>query len=139
MRIWLDPEKMQARGLTPQDVIQSLQQQSHAGDRRPDRHAAGAVRAVVPVHAQRATAGSTTPRQFANVIVKTGSAGEITRVRDIGRVELGAQTYGQVFTLDGRPSAGLAIFQSPGANALNVGNEVGSRMRELSARVSAGT
>ena len=46
------------------------------------------------------------PEQFANVIVKTGDAGEITRVRDVGRVELGAQTYGQIFTLDGKPAAG---------------------------------
>ena len=58
--------------------------------------------------------------QFEDVIVKTGSNGEITRLRDVGRVELGAQTYGQVFTLDGKPAAGIGIFQSPGANALDV-------------------
>jgi HAE1 family hydrophobic/amphiphilic exporter-1 len=65
------------------------------------------------------------------VIVKTGAAGEITRVRDIGRVELGAQTYGQIFTLDGKPAAGLAIFQAPGANALNVAEAVNKRLKEL--------
>ena len=58
--------------------------------------------------------------QFENVIVKTGEAGAITRVRDIGRVELGAQTYGQIFKVNDRPAAGIAVFQSPGANALNV-------------------
>ena len=62
--------------------------------------------------------------EFADVIVKTGSAGEITRVRDVARVELGAQTYGQIFTLDGKPAAGMAIFQAPGANALDVGDAV---------------
>jgi HAE1 family hydrophobic/amphiphilic exporter-1 len=72
------------------------------------------------------------PAQFADVIVKTGNDGQITRVRDIGRVELGAQTYGQIFTLDGKPAAGVAIFQSPGANALNVGSEVKARMKALS-------
>ena len=66
--------------------------------------------------------------QFADIIVKTGTAGDITRVRDVGRVELGAQTYGQVFTLDGRPAAGLAVFQSPGANALDVANDVRAKM-----------
>ena len=60
------------------------------------------------------------PEQFAAVIVKTGGSGDMTRVRDIGRVELGAQTYGQLFNLDGKQAAGLAIFQSPGANALDV-------------------
>ena len=60
------------------------------------------------------------PDQFGAVIVKTGDGGDMTRVRDIGRVELGAQTYGQFFNLDGKQAAGLAIFQSPGANALDV-------------------
>ena len=55
------------------------------------------------------------------MIVKTGNNGDVTRVRDVGRVELGAQTYGQFFSLDGKPAAGMAIFQSPGANALEVG------------------
>src|SRR5439155_20916984 len=71
------------------------------------------------------------PGEFADVIVKTGRAGEITRLRDIGRVELGAQTYGQVFTLDGKPAAGLAVFQAPGANALNVATEVRNKMSVL--------
>jgi HAE1 family hydrophobic/amphiphilic exporter-1 len=71
------------------------------------------------------------PREFADVIVKTGSAAEITRVRDVGRVELGAQTYSQEFRLDGAPSAGMAIFQLPGANALQVGDAVKAKMAEL--------
>src|SRR5262249_8163404 len=71
------------------------------------------------------------PAEFAKVIVKTGRAGEITRLSDVGRVELGAQTYGQVFTLDGQPAAGLAVYQAPGANALNVANEVREKLAEL--------
>ncbi len=71
------------------------------------------------------------PDQFGAVIVKSGAEGGLTRVRDIGRVELGAQTYGQVFTLDGRPAAGMAIFQSPAANALDVAGVVKARMAEL--------
>ena len=131
MRIWLDPEKLQARGLQPSDVVNSLQQQSQqvtAGQiGAPPAPAGQSFQYTLNIYGRLDDA-----EEFANVIVKTGSAGDITRVSDVGRVELGAQTYGQVFTLDGRPSAGLAIFQSPGANALNVGNEVGKRMRELS-------
>ncbi|MPZ40167.1 MAG: multidrug efflux RND transporter permease subunit [Rhizobiales bacterium] len=130
MRIWLDPEKLQARELTPRDVINALQQQSQqvtAGQiGAPPAPAGQDFQYTLNIYGRLDDA-----EQFANVIAKTGSAGEITRVRDIGRVELGAQTYGQVFTLDGQPSAGLAIFQSPGANALDVGNEVSKRMREL--------
>jgi HAE1 family hydrophobic/amphiphilic exporter-1 len=131
MRIWLDPEKLQARGLQPSDVINSLQQQSQqvtAGQiGAPPAPAGQSFQYTLNIYGRLDDA-----EQFANVIVKTGSDGAITRVSDIGRVELGAQTYGQVFTLDGRPSAGLAIFQSPGANALNVGDEIQKRMRELS-------
>src|SRR4029077_4033017 len=71
------------------------------------------------------------PAEFAQVVVKTGRAGEITLVSDVGRVELGSQTYGQVFTLDGQPAAGLAIYQAPGANALNVASEVREKMAAL--------
>ena len=126
----LDPEKLKARGLVPQDVIQSLQQQSQ-------QVTAGQV-GMPPVQGSQAfqytlnIAGRLDDAdQFENVIVKTGDKGEITRVRDVGSVELGAQTYGQVFTLNGKPAAGMAIFQSPGANALNVANVVKARMTAL--------
>ena len=69
--------------------------------------------------------------QFGSIIVKTGSDGAITRVRDIGRVELGAQTYGQAFTLDKHPAAGIAIYQLPQANALSVEKAVKAKMKEL--------
>jgi len=130
MRVWLDPDKMKARGLNVQDVIGALQQQN-------SQVTAGQI-GMPP--APRTTAFQYTlnvagrlddPEQFANVIVKTGSAGEITRVRDIGSVDLGAQTYGQSFMFDGKPAAGIAIFLAPGANALNVATEVKTRMAEL--------
>ncbi len=66
------------------------------------------------------------------MIVKTGAGGAVTRIRDIGHVELGAQTYGQAFTSNGKPAAGMAIFLSPGANALTVMNEVRAKMTALS-------
>src|SRR5208282_3001313 len=76
--------------------------------------------------------------EFADVIVKTGNAGEITRVRDIGRVELGAQTYSQAFTLDGKPGAGMGIFQTPGANALDVEREILAKMQTLALKFPQG-
>ena len=130
MRVWLDPEKMRARGLTTQDVIQALQQQS-------EQVTAGQVGAPPAPDNQsfqytiEVSSRLDDPDQFGAVIVKTGAAGDMTRVRDIGRVELGAQTYGQFFGLDGKQAAGMAIFQSPGANALDVAREVEGRMKEL--------
>jgi HAE1 family hydrophobic/amphiphilic exporter-1 len=130
MRIWLDPEKLKARGLTAQDVTQALQQQSQqvaAGQiGAPPIQAGTPFQYTVTVAGRLAEAD-----QFQDVIVKTGNAGEVTRVSDIGRVELGAQSYGQIFKVNGRPAAGIAVFQSPGANALNVEKEVRKRMDEL--------
>jgi hydrophobic/amphiphilic exporter-1 (mainly G- bacteria), HAE1 family len=130
MRVWLDPEKMRARALVPQDVIQALQQQSA-------RVTAGQI-GMPPAPTGQSfqytlnVAGKLSdPEEFGAIIVKTGRAGEVTRVRDVGRVELGAQTYAQVFTLDGKPAAGLAVFQAPGANALEVASEVRKKMAEL--------
>ncbi|HEY8193450.1 MAG TPA: efflux RND transporter permease subunit, partial [Hyphomicrobium sp.] len=130
MRIWLDPEKMQARGLNAQDVIQALQQQS-------EQVTAGQV-GMPPAQGDQSfqytidvSSRFDDPAQFANVVVKTGTAGDLTRLRDVGRVELGAQTYSQVFNLNGKQAAGLAIFQTPGANALDVAREVDAKMKTL--------
>jgi hydrophobic/amphiphilic exporter-1 (mainly G- bacteria), HAE1 family len=130
MRVWLDPNRMQARGLTTQDVVQALQQQN-------EQVTAGQI-GMPPVANQQAFQYTLNvigrlddAGEFGDVIVKTGATGEVTRVRDIRRVELGAQSYGQVFALDGRPAAGLAIFQAPGANALDVGNAVSKKVTAL--------
>ncbi|MEK1887751.1 MAG: efflux RND transporter permease subunit [Phyllobacterium sp.] len=137
MRIWLDANKMQARGLTAQDVIQALQQQS-------TQVTAGQV-GIPPVpdnqsfqYTINVESRLSDPEEFAAVIVKTGTNGDFTRVRDIGRVELGAQTYSQSFKLDGKQAAGLAIFLSPGANALDVANRVSARMKALAAEFPQG-
>ncbi len=130
MRVWLDPQRMKARGLAVQDVINALQQQNvqvTAG-----QIGAPPAPANVPFQYTLNVAGRLDDvSQFANVIVKTGSGGQITRVRDIGHVTLGAKSYGQIFTVDGKPAAGVAVFQSPEANALNVAGEVKQRMAQL--------
>ena len=124
MRVWLDPEKMKARGLNTSDVIQSLQSQN-------EQVTAGQIGMSPAPQSQlfqytlNVLGRLDDPEQFADVIVKTGSSGEITRVRDIGRVEL------QIFQLDGKPAAGLAIFQTPGANALQAAAEVRAKMAAL--------
>ena len=131
MRIWMDPNLLQARSLVPQDVIQALQQQNQevtAGQiGMPPAQAGQAFQYTLNVQSQLSD-----PEAFGDVIVKTGKNGDVTRVRDIGRVELGAQTYAQVFSLNGQPSAGLAIAQTPGANALDVAAAVKAKMAELS-------
>jgi hydrophobic/amphiphilic exporter-1 (mainly G- bacteria), HAE1 family len=132
MRIWLDPQRLYARGLTPDDVIKAVQQQSQ-------QVTSGQVGAPPAPEGQifqltvNVEGRLVDPAEFGGIIVKVDSAngGQITRVRDVGRVELGAQTYSQAFRLNGKPSAGIAIYQLPTANALDVANRVNARMAEL--------
>jgi hydrophobic/amphiphilic exporter-1 (mainly G- bacteria), HAE1 family len=130
MRIWLDPNKLQARGLMPQDVIQSIQQQSQqvaAGQAgSPPTPPGQAFQYTLNVNGRLDDAS-----QFEDIIVKTGNNGDVTRVRDVGSVELGAQTYSQIFSLNKQPSTGIGVFQSPGANALEVEKAVEKKMTEL--------
>src|SRR5438874_6805115 len=137
MRIWLDPNKLQARGLMPQDVIQAIQQQSQqvaAGQiGSPPTPPDQAFQYTLNVNGRLDDAG-----QFEDIIVKAGNIGDVTRVRDVGSVELGAQTYSQLFSLNKQPSTGIGIFQSPGANALEVEKAVGKKMTELSRAFPAG-
>ena len=130
MRVWLDPDKLKARSLDAQDVVNALQRQSQqvtAGQvGMPPTPPGVDFQYTVDVSGRLADVD-----QFENVIVKTGSNGQITRVRDVGRVELGAQTYGQYFDLDGKQAAGIGIYQSPGANALDVEHAVKTKMAAL--------
>ena len=130
VRIWLDPDKLQVRGLMPQDVIQAIQQQSQqvtAGQvGMPPAPPGQAFQYTLNVNGRLNNAA-----EFENVIVKTGSNGDVTRVRDVGRVELGAQTYSQTFSLNNKPATGIGVFQSPGANALEVEQAVKKKMQEL--------
>jgi HAE1 family hydrophobic/amphiphilic exporter-1 len=130
MRVWLDPNKLQVRGLMPQDVIQAIQQQSQqvtAGQvGAPPTPSGQAFQYTLNVNGRLDDKA-----QFEDIIVKTGNSGDVTRVRDVGWVELGAQTYSQVFSLNKRPAAGIGVFQSPGANALEVEKAVEKKMAEL--------
>jgi hydrophobic/amphiphilic exporter-1 (mainly G- bacteria), HAE1 family len=130
MRIWLDPEKLKARNLNASDVVQSLQQQSQevaAGQvGMPPTPPGVDFQLTIQLQGRLEDVS-----QYQDVIVKTGDNGEITRLRDVGRVELGAQTYSQDFSLDGKQAAGIGIYQSPGANALQVEHAVKAKMQDL--------
>ncbi|MGO4351446.1 efflux RND transporter permease subunit [Rhizobium sp. RAF36] len=133
MRIWMNPGLLQSRGLTPQDVINVVQQQSQ-------EVTAGQV-GIPPVPAGQdfqytlnVNGRLNDAADYENIIIKVDdqSGGRITRIRDIGRVELGAQTYSQSFMQNGRPAAGIGIFQLPEANAIDVAKDVAAKMTELS-------
>ena len=134
MRVWLDPQQLLARSLTPNDVINAIRQQNQ-------EVAAGQVGTPPAASGQDFQLTVNVPgalndvAQFEDVIVKTDSAAggsrATTLLRDVARVELGAQTYSQSFTMDGRPAAGIAIYQLPEANALDVAKEVQARLATM--------
>jgi hydrophobic/amphiphilic exporter-1 (mainly G- bacteria), HAE1 family len=131
MRVWLDPNKLQARSLTTQDVIDALKSQNQqvaAGQLgMPPSPDTQPFQYTVDIAGRLDEAA-----QFENIVVKTEQNGQMTHLRDVARVELGAQTYSQVFTLNGRPAAGIGIYQTLEANALTVAGEVSAQMAKAS-------
>ncbi|MBV8321711.1 MAG: multidrug efflux RND transporter permease subunit [Hyphomicrobiales bacterium] len=130
MRIWLDPNKLYARSLTTEDVVNALKgqnQQVTAGQLgMPPGPNTQAFQYTLDIAGRFDDIS-----QFENVVVKTEANGQMVHVRDVGRVELGAQTYSQVFTLNGKPAAGIGIYQTLEANALDVAGEVAKKMEQL--------
>jgi HAE1 family hydrophobic/amphiphilic exporter-1 len=131
MRIWLDPEKVAARGLTAGDVVEALRGQNvqvaSGVLNQPPVPTPGAFQLNVETLGRLRDA-----RQFENVVVKTEADGRVTRIRDIGRVELGAQDYNANGYLDQRTAVPLLIFQRPGSNALQTAEVLLATMQELS-------
>ncbi len=130
MRIWIDPGKLKARGLTTDEVVGALREQNvqvAAGKiGQPPNPAGLNFEYTISTLGRLETVG-----QFEDIIVKTGQAGEIVRIRDVARVELGAQDYSWYVQLDGAPSVGIAIYQLPGSNALGVAQGVEEALAEL--------
>src|ERR1700756_364672 len=130
MRVWLDPNKLYARSLTTEDVVNALKgqnQQVTAGQLgMPPTPNTQAFQYTLDIAGRFDDVS-----QFENVVVKTEANGQMVHVRDVGRVELGAQTYSQIFTLNGKPAAGIGIFQTLEANALDVAGEVAKKMDQL--------
>ncbi|MGE3783530.1 MAG: efflux RND transporter permease subunit, partial [Alphaproteobacteria bacterium] len=129
MRIWLDPQKLQTLGLVPKDVIDAVRQQSQ-------EVAAGQV-GMPPAPKDQAfqytvdiVSRLSDPGEFADIVIKdqTAQGGRLVRVRDVGRIEMGAQTYSQDFKLNGKPAAGIAIYQTPDANSIDVAKVVAAKM-----------
>lgn len=139
MRIWLNPEEMLVRSLTPADVISAIQQQNQevsAGQTgMPPVPEGQDFQITVNLNGALAEV-----EEFEEIIVKAAddAGAQVTRISDIGRVELGSQNYGQAFTLNNRPAAGLAIFQLPDANALDAAQEVKDAMKRMSANFPEG-
>jgi multidrug efflux pump len=137
MRVWLDPQKLDSRSMTAGDVVNALREQNV-------QVAAGQIgQPPVPKgqdfqYTMNTLGRLTDPEQFADIVVKTAPGGQVTRLRDVGRIELGARSQDQTCTLDGKPSVGLAVFQLPGSNAVATADRVRAKMEDLKKRFPAG-
>src|ERR1700704_2992529 len=133
MRVWLKPDVLAKLGLTVPDLVKALSQQSTVNP-------AGRVGADPAPPGQEMT--STVPAQgrlqsaeeFAQIVVRSNPDGSVVRLSDVARIELGALNYQQVSRVNGQPGSIIAVFQSPGSNALDVANGVKSVMAELKQR-----
>src|SRR4051812_12611294 len=136
LRIWLDPEKLAAYGLTSGDVVKAVQEQNI--------QVSGGALGTEPAPSDNAfqlvvkTQGRfDDPRQFRQIIVRAAE-GRLVRLQDVARVELGAQDYVTNSYLNGRPAVALAIFQRPGTNALAASDQIIRTMGQLKANFPPG-
>lgn len=129
MRIWLDPEKLASLGITPQDVSTAIKEQnaqSPAG-------IVGAEPAPLGQESQfnvRAQGLLKDPAEFNEIIVRSSADGSQVKIKDVGRVELGAQTYALRARMDGAPAGALAVYLAPGANAIATADNVKKILNE---------
>ena len=131
IRIWMQPDKLAQLGLTPSDVTAAVRQQNaqFAGGRVGVEPMEGSVDFTYAVTAQGRL---TTPEEFQQIVVHTTDDGSVVRLRDVARVELGAQTYNFKSTVSGKQAIVIAVFLQPGSNALETGDAIEQRLKELS-------
>ncbi|HZF83407.1 MAG TPA: multidrug efflux RND transporter permease subunit, partial [Burkholderiaceae bacterium] len=137
MRIWLDPQKVAQRGLSAADVVAAIRGQNVQA-------AAGVIGASpglsgidvqLSVNAQGRL---TTEEEFGDIIVKSGADGQVVRLRDVSRIELGAADYSLRSLLNNNPAVGMGVFQAPGSNALDISSNVRKTMVELNKNMPEG-
>jgi len=137
IRIWLDPQKLEARGLTADEVIQAIKEQN-------EQVAAGQIGEppAQPGQAYQLTLNVkgrlNEPEEFGRIVIRTDPDGRMVRVQDVARVELGSDTYLFSAKINGKPAAAMGIYQIPGANALNVADGVVAKLEELKKNFPAG-
>ncbi|MDX9668992.1 MULTISPECIES: efflux RND transporter permease subunit [unclassified Pseudomonas] len=130
LRVWLDPNKTASRNLTATDVVTAIREQNR-------QVAAGQLGAPPAPNAQSFQLSVNTQgrlvseEEFENIIIRAGDNGEITRLKDIARVELGSSQYALRSLLNNQPAVAIPIFQRPGSNAIQISNEVRGKMEEL--------
>lgn len=130
MRLWLDPDRLAARGLTSKDVVNALNEQNL-------QVGAGGIGQQPAPEGQmyqldlRAISRLADPSEFEDIVLKTGTDGSLVKLKDVGRAELGAENYSSFLRFRANDAVGLGIYQLPGSNAIDVAREVKAEMKRL--------
>ncbi|WP_375738324.1 efflux RND transporter permease subunit [Pseudomonas boanensis] len=130
LRVWLDPNKVASRNLTATDVVTAIREQNRqvAAGSLGAPPAPGATDFQLSINTQGRLV---TEEEFENIIIRAGEDGEITRLKDIARIELGSSQYALRSLLNNQPAVAIPIFQLPGSNAIDISDKVRNRMEEL--------
>jgi hydrophobe/amphiphile efflux-1 (HAE1) family protein len=137
MRIWFDTNRLTSLNLAPQDIITAIQSQNVVAP--VGRIGARPMSTDVQFQLNLQTQGRlTTPEQFGNIVIRANPDGSVLRVKDVARLELGAQNQDSESRLNGQPSVAIAIYLAPGANAVNTAAAVNSKLTQLSPRFPEG-
>ncbi|TYC49739.1 efflux RND transporter permease subunit [Rhodobacterales bacterium] len=137
MRVWVDPQKAANHNLAASDITNSIREQNVQA-------AAGIIGASPSVDgvdvqlSVNAQGRLQSPEEFGNIIVRTGENGEVTRLRDVARIELGAADYSLRSLLDGKPAVAIPVFQAPGSNAIAISDAVVATMDDLQVAMPEG-
>ena len=138
MRVWLDPEAMRIRNISPPQVYQAIQSQNmevsagYVGQPLAQNNT-NAYQYTLSVKGRLAS-----PEEFGNIILRSEAGGKMLRLKDVAKIDLGSSSYGTTSTLKGKPTAAIAIYQLPGSNSLEVAKGVKQKMKELSENFPSG-
>lgn len=137
MRLWLDPARLASFELTPMDVARALQQQNiqTGAGRLGQQPSPQGQEVAIPLQAD---SRFREPADFEHLVLKRSPDGTLVKLLDVGRVELGSESYDVETTQSGQPSVSLFVYQLPGANALDTGNQVKAKVEELAAAFPPG-
>ena len=138
MRIWLDPEAMRIRGISPAEVYQAIQAQNMEVSAGTVGQPIGKDNANAFQYTLSVKGRLSSPDEFGNIILRSESEGKMLRLKDVARIDLGSASYSVVSQLRGHPTAAIAIYQQPGSNSLDVSKGVKEKMKELAQNFPSG-
>jgi len=130
LRVWLDPNKTASRNITATDVVNAIREQNRqvAAGQLGAPPSPSATSFQMSINTQGRLVSE---EEFENIVIRAGADGEITRLRDVARIELGSNQYALRSLLDNQPAVAIPIFQRPGSNAIDISNGVRAKMAEL--------